>query len=208
MRPALLLTVLIASLVVPSGAWAAEGSTSIDLGGSAVKRLEAQKVKLTAKAPAKLRRGVLTLPVRQGLVSTSALLNHSGALQACLKGKRVVRFTRLQSRLANTSYLNATVGTQRLKLFAIAGAGASLNSATGTASLRDARLTLTRAAAKAIKRKLKLKKLPTGRFGEGTVDAIVDAANPSPGGGPGPGGPPTSGPITDELPCSPARRGP
>jgi len=199
MRPALLLTVLIACLVVPSGAWAAEGSTSIDLGGSAVQRLKAQKVKVTAKAPAKLRRGVLTLPVRQGLVSTSALLNHSGALQL-RKGKRVVRFTRLQSRLASTSYVNATVGSKRLKLLTIAGAGVSLNSATGTASLRDARLTLTTAAAKAIKRKLKLKKLPTGRFGKGTVDAIVDAANPSPGGGPTPGGPPTSGPISDEPP--------
>jgi hypothetical protein len=199
MRPALLLTVLIALLVVSSGAWAAEGSTSIDLGGSAVERLKAQKVKLTAKAPAKLRRGVLTLPVRQGLVSTSALLNHGGTLQL-RKGKRVVRFTRLQSRLGGASYVNGTVGSKRVKLFSITGAGASLNPATGTASLRDARLSLTRAAARAIKRGLKLKKLPTGRFGKGTVDAIVDAANPSPGGGPTPGGPPTSGPISDEPP--------
>ena len=200
MRPALLLALLVASLVLPSGAWAAEGSTSIDLGGSAADRLRAQSVKLVAKRPARLSRGVLRLPVRQGLVGSVAHLNHGGALHL-RKGRRVVRLTRLQSRLSARSYINATAGGRRLRVFAIAGRGASLNPATGTASLRDARLTLTRAAARTIRRGLKLRRLRAGRFGRATVDAIVQGTSTAPGGGgPGPGGPPGSGPIGDEPP--------
>jgi Htaa protein len=174
----------------------ATGATEVDLGGTAVERLQAQGVKLVAKRPARLSRGVLRLPVRQGLVGSVAHLNHSGALHL-RKGRRVVRFTRLQTRLGAASYVNATARGRRIKLFTLA-AEPSLNSTAGTASVRDARLTLTRAGARAIRRALKLRRLPAGRFGRATVDALVQGTTPSPG-GPG-GGPPQSGPITDEPP--------
>lgn len=204
MRAALTLTVLIA-MAMPASAAAAEGSTTIDLGGRALSRLHAQHVKVVAKRPARLARGVLRLPVRQGVVSVIAHLNHGGALHL-RKRRRVVRFVRLQVRLGARSYVNATTGGRRVRLFSLRGR-ASLNGATGTASLRRARLTLTRTAARAIKRRLRLRRLPTGRFGRATVDALVTATSISPGGGgdddgpgPGGGGPPQSGPITSEPP--------
>jgi hypothetical protein len=201
MRTRPLLAVLALSLTLPASAAAAEGSTAIDLGGTALQRLRAQDVKLVAKRPARLSRGTLRLPVRQGLVSSAAYLNHSGALHL-RKGRRVVRFTRLQSRLGTRSYVNATARGRRLVLFTL-DAEPSLNAATGTASLRDARLTLTRAAARTIKRGLRLRRLPSGRFGRATVDALVQGTSTQPGGGgpvPPGGGPPQSGPIDSEPP--------
>jgi hypothetical protein len=200
MRSTPLLVALALLLALPAAAPAAEGTTEIDLGGRAVERLRAQGVELVAKRPAKITRGELRLPVRQGLVSSVALLNHRGALHL-RKGKRVVKLTRIQSRLGSASYVNANVGDRRLKLLTLK-ATPSLNSTAGTASARDARATLTRAAARAIKRGLKLRRLPSGRFGRATVDALVSGSSPSPGGGPTQpgGGPPQSGPIDQEPP--------
>jgi hypothetical protein len=192
------LLVLALVLALPGTAAAAEGATAIDLGGRAAERLRAQGVKLIAKRPARRSRGVLRLPVRQGAVGSVAHLNHGGAV-LLRKRRRVVRFARLQSRLGASSYVNATVRGRRLRLFAIA-AEPSLDAATGTVSARDARVTLTRAAARTIRRALKLRRLPAGRFGRATVDALVQATAPAPGGGAPPAGPPQSGPITEELP--------
>ena len=204
MRPTLLLAALIASLALPAGALAAEGSTSIDLGGPALSKLRSQGVKLVAKRPAKLARGTLTLPVRQGVVGSVAYLNHGGSL-SLRKGKKVVKLTRLQSLLGTKSHLNATLGDRRLKLLEISGTTPSLNASVGSASARNVKVTLTATAARAIKKGLKLKRAPSGRFGRATVDALVDGTGTSPGGGDGPGpgggdGPPSSGPITDEPP--------
>ena len=191
-------TIVILALVLAFPATAsATGTTEVDLGGTAVERLRSQGVKLVAKRPARLSRGVLRLPVRQGLVGSAAYLNHSGALHL-RKGRRVVRFTRLQTRLGAESYLNATARGRRIKLFTLA-AQPSLNSAAGTASVRDARLTLTRVGARTIRRALKLRRVPAGRFGRATIDALVQGTTQSPG-SPGGGGPPQSGPITDEPP--------
>ena len=154
-------------------------------------------MKLLAKRPARLSRGVLRLPVQQGLVGSAALLNHDGALHL-RRGRRVVRFTRLQTRLGTASYVNATVGERRLRLFTLA-AEPSLNPANGTASAREARLAFTRAGARTVRRALKLRRLPTGRFGSATVDALVQGTAPQPG-APQPGEPPQSGPISDEPP--------
>jgi len=202
MRPSLLLAVLIASLALPAGALAAEGSTSIDLGGPALSTLRSQGVKLVAKRPAKLKRGTLTLPVRQGLVGTVAHLNHGGSLQL-RKGSKVVKLTRLQSQLGAKSYLNATLGDRRIRLLEIAVKAPSLNAAVGSASARNVKVTLTGTAARAIKKGLELKRAPSGRFGRATVDALVEGTGTSPGGGTDPGGgdgPPSSGPITAEPP--------
>jgi hypothetical protein len=202
MRPIAVLTLVLTATTIAAVAPAtasATGSTEVDLGGRAFERLRAQSVKLAAKRPARLSRGVLRLPVRQGVVGSAALLNHGGALQL-RKGRRVVRLTRLQTRLGGTSYVNATVRERRIRLFTLT-AEPSLNPAAGSVAARNARVTLTRAGARAIKRGLKLRRLGAGRFGRATVDALVSASTPSPGGGPpAPGGPPQSGPITDEPP--------
>jgi hypothetical protein len=195
MRTALVLALVLAFPATAS----ATGTTEIDLGGTAAERLRTQGVKVVAKRPARLARGVLRLPVQQGVVGSAVLLNHKGALHL-RKGRRVVRFTRLQTRLGTASYVNATVGERRLRLFTLA-AEPSLNPANGTASARGARLAFTRAGARTIRRALKLRRLPTGRFGSATVDALVQGTTPQPGGGgPAPGEPPQSGPITDEPP--------
>src|SRR5262245_21183344 len=137
MRTVVLLALFLAFPATASAA----GTTEVDLGGRAVERLRSQGVELVAKRPARLARGVLRLPVRQGVGGSVAYLNPGGALHL-RSARRVVRFTRLQSRLGSTSYVNATAAGRRLKLFSIA-AEPSLNPAAGTASVRDARLSLT-----------------------------------------------------------------
>jgi hypothetical protein len=72
-------TVLLALAVLaaaPATATAATGTTTLDLGGRAFAALRSDGVRVVAKAPARLARRELRLPVRQGLVRTVALLNH------------------------------------------------------------------------------------------------------------------------------------
>jgi hypothetical protein len=206
----LLAMLLVALAALPAAAAAAQGTTAIDLGGAAFKSLSAQGGKIAAKRPARVVRGALRLPVRQGVVGSVALLNHSGSVRI-RKRNRAVRLTRLQVRLGSSSRVSATVGGRRLVVFSITPVqDVSLNAAAGSASLRDARLRLTAPAAKTIKRALELQRRPAGRFGTITVDALVNGTGSAPGGdgGGGPGGgdpsaPPASPPITDEPPLLP-----
>jgi len=191
-------------MAVPATAQAAEGTTRVDLGGAAYRALGTKGVKVIAKRPARIVRGELRLPVRQGIVSSVGLLNHGGEVRL-RKGRRTVRLTRLQARLGRSTTLAATVRGRRITVFKATGVPA-LNAATGSARLERARLSLTRAGAQAIRRALKLKRLRSGRFGRVTVFALVDATSSQPGGGSGGGGggggsgPPQSGPISDEPP--------
>ncbi|HEY6779786.1 MAG TPA: HtaA domain-containing protein, partial [Thermoleophilaceae bacterium] len=73
------------------------------------------------------------------------------------------------------------------------------------ASVRAARISLTRRAGATIKRALKLRTRPRGRFGTASSEALVkgvggDRGGGAPGGAPGSGGGPESGPISHEPP--------
>jgi Htaa len=194
------------SALAPASA-AATGTTTIDLGGKAVKSLRSQGVKIGEFGPGHSGRAGLVLRVDGGLVSSTALLNQSGGL-VLRRGRRGLKLARLQVRLGPRSEIVGRVGPRRLTLFAVrAPAGRlSLDSRAGTASLEGGAVELTRSAGAAIKRRLKLRRLPRGAFGRLTVDALVQG---SPGGGSGGGGgggggsgdgPPVSGEIGDEPP--------
>jgi hypothetical protein len=209
-------------LTAPASASAAErkGTTTIELGGTAVKSLRGQGVTIAAKRPARIAKGVLRLPVTKGLVTSSAYLNHGGGLMLRRKvdgHRRTVSITELQARLGRASRIIGSVGGKRFTIFSIAAPAKdlSLNASFGSASLRGARVTLSRKAAVAVKRGLSLERLPTGRFGGVTVDALVGGTGGGSDGGaggggdgpPGGGGPPVSGPITDEPPVLPRPAG-
>jgi hypothetical protein len=195
------LALLVAFAAPPAGATAARGTTTIDLDGGAVRALRAQGATITAGRPARIVRSQLRLPVRDGFVGSTATINFDGSL-TLRHGKRSLRIERLQARLGRSVRIAATVRGARLTLFT-AGRRSSLDAAVGTASLRNAPLKMTRAAATVVKRALKLRRLPVGGVGRATVDAVVTATAKAPAtsGQPGsPSAPPQSAPITDELP--------
>jgi Htaa protein len=190
------------------GAAASTGTTTIELKGKAAKSLRTQGVRIGTFGGAKRRRARLVLPVAGGLVSSTALLNQNGGVRLSRRAdgrRRSVELRRLQVRLGRSSRIIGRIGDRRFTLFAVKAPAArlSLDSRTGAASLRGGTLSVTRRAAVAVKRRLRLRRLPRGAFGRLTVDALVGgSAGGGPGsgsGGPG-GGPPASGPIGDEPP--------
>jgi hypothetical protein len=189
------------------------GTTTIAPKGKAAKSLRSQGVRIGTFGPARARRGRLVLPVDGGLVGSTATLNQNGGLRLTRRAggkRRRVDLKRLQLRLGGKSEIVGFVGKSRFTIFSVKAPPSklSLGAANGSASLKGGSVSLTRRAGKAIKRKLKLRRLPLGAFGTLSVDALVNpgsgpggGAGGGPGGaGPGGGGPPVSGPVGDEPP--------
>lgn len=209
--PLAILVALIVPLAPASAAGSSAGTTTIELGGPALQGLRAQGVTLEAKRPARLVKGTLRLPISTGIVSSTAYLNQRGGLrlERKLRGRwRGVTLSGLQLRIGGHSRLVGSLGRTRLTLFTLAAPArdVSLNARNGSASVRAARVTLTRKAGAAIKRALKLRTRPRGRFGTATTEALVQGIGTGeqgggPRGSPGDGGgPPASGPISHEPP--------
>lgn len=201
-----------AALAVAPAAAQGTGTTTIAPKGKAVKSLRSQGVRIGTFGPARARRGRLVLPVDGGVVSSTATLVQNGGLRLTRRAggkRRRVDLKRLQLRLGRKSAIVGYVGTSRFTIFSIKAPASrlSLSAANGSASLKNGRVSLTRRAGKAIKRKLKLRRMPRGAFGALSVDALVNPAG-GPGGGPGGdlgggqggSGPPVSGPVGDEPP--------
>ena len=194
--------------LLPAAPAHATGTTTIKLGGKAVKSLRGQGVAIRPAGRRSGRPARVRLRVTTGLVTSKALVNHTGALVLsgrAGKRRRSVRFRDLQVRLGGRSEIVGEIGSSRFRLFTVRAPAArlSLDSRAGTASLRGGTLALTPRAGRILKRKLRLKRTPRGGFGRLTVDAIVrGGAGPGggDGGGPGGGGPPSSGPLGDEPP--------
>jgi hypothetical protein len=72
--------VLLVGSTSPASASDARGTTTIDLGGGALRVLHAQGATLAARSPARIVRGELRLPVREGLVASTATINLGGSL--------------------------------------------------------------------------------------------------------------------------------
>ena len=189
------------------------GTTTIAPNGKAVKSLRSQGVKIGTFGPARARRGRLVLPVDGGLVGSTATLNQNGGLRLTRRAggkRRRVDLKRIQLRLGRKSEIVGYVGSSRFTIFSVKAPESrlSLGAANGSASLKGGTVSLTRRAGKAIKRKLRLRRMPLGAFGAISVDALVNPASgpgAGPGGGPGGGepgggGPPVSGPVGDEPP--------
>lgn len=202
----------LAALCVAAATGTAQGAgtTTISLKGKAVKSLRSQHVRIGAFGGARAGRARLVLPVAGGLVTSSALLNQRGGLRLSRRAagrRRSMVLRRLQLRLGRKSEIVGRIGSSRFTLFSVKAPAARLrlDSGNGSASLRGGSVSLTRRAGAAIKRRLRLRRLPRGAFGRLSVDALVkgDGTGGSGGGGPGGepgGGPPASGPLGDEPP--------
>jgi Htaa len=208
---ALALGAATAAMAAAPAAAQGTGTTTIQPKGKAVKSLRSQGVKIGTFGPARARGGRLVLPVDGGLVSSTATLNQNGGLRLTRRAggkRRRVDLKRLQLRLGRKSEIVGYIGTSRFTIFSVKAPASrlSLSAANGSASLERGSVSLTRRAGKAIKRKLKLRRMPLGAFGGLNVDALLRGGpgdgpgGGGPGGDPGGGGPPTSGPVGDEPP--------
>lgn len=198
-----------AMLAALAAAAPAHGATTIATTGAAADGLRAQGVRITAVSPARATRTRIRLPIAAGTVAGSATLDHGGSVRL-RRGRRSVTLSRWQARLGTRATLTARVAGRRMTVLqGPAGSRLKLDSASETASLAGARVTLTRAAAAVIKRRLGLRRAPRGALGRVTVAASLRGAPParpltpspaapgSPGGG---GGTTTPSPAADPLP--------
>jgi hypothetical protein len=200
-----------AMLVALAAAAPAHGTTTIATTGAAADGLRAQGVRISALSPARATRTRIRMPIAAGTVAGSATLDHGGSVRL-RRGRRSVTLSRWQARLGTRATLTARVAGRRMTILTgPAGTRLKLDTASETASLAGARVTLTRAAASAIKRRLGLRRAPRGALGRVTVTASLRGAPParpltpspgSPGGGTTPGGDGTTSPspAPDSLP--------
>lgn len=177
-RP-LVLAVTTAALIAPAAA-AAQGTTALDLGDGA-RSLKSQKVKLKAGAPARLKGTRLTLPVSDGVIASSAVLVHAGSLRL-QRGKRKLTIKSVRLSIGSPARVSARVDNRPMTLFTVTGGARFINGGGGAVRLSGGRLTLASGAAKAIRKRLNLRKLPRV-FGLVGTDARV---TPSAGGSTGP----------------------
>lgn len=172
---------------LPAGAGAAaersqarSGATGITLGGPGFRSLKARRIRVGASRGATLRRGKLRLPVRGGLVNDAAgVLDHRGRItfRARVHGRtRRAVFTSLRTHLGRSRYVSAKLGPTRIRLFKVVparGRPLKLDASTGVISLKRGSIALTRAAARAIARRLRTRRPSARRLGRVGIEALV-----------------------------------
>lgn len=167
------------------------GSSSLTLDAGS-RGLRTQGVRVVTVAPAKTTRARTraTLPVTSGTVRTTATVGLGGTVRLT-RGKRRVTLTQLQLKLGRTSTLSGRIdGTRRtIGRIAVPKGRLKLDVAAGKVNLTQARLTLSRATAQAVKRRLALRRAPTARVATVVLQATLrDAPAPTvPGGSTGGG---------------------
>jgi Htaa len=159
-----------ALIAAPASAAGGQGSATIEIAKG--KGLSVQGIKLTAIVPATKSEQTVTLPVWDVEVGNDAGAKVRGGLRLAANG-RTVRLTGLRLALSG-AVLTGKLGGKQLNLFRIDGTPA-VDNAAGTASLGDSELTLTGAAAKALREKLRLEKaLAKQGAGRTTLNAKAD----------------------------------
>ncbi|MBB4664143.1 HtaA domain-containing protein [Conexibacter arvalis] len=176
---------------------AARGTTTITLAGPAAKALRAGGVELAATRPARANAKRIALPVKRTARSSGRpLLVHGGAVRL-RAGRRTVRLTALRTAVgARSSTVSAKVGARRVSLFTVATGARAVDAAAGAVRARGAAVRLTKPGAKALKRGLRLSRLPAGRIGRAAVQAKLPATRaPAPA--------PTPAPLPAPAPPAP-----
>jgi Htaa len=164
-----------ALLAVPATVAAAqpEGAAVLALSGKAAQRLAAADVRIAAGAPADATAGRITLPLARLRLGSTARLDHDGTIRL-RKGKRSVTLRGLRTTLAAKPRMTARLGKRRIAFAALRPARArplTLDAAAGVASGEGMRATLTKAAARALRRGLRVRRVRAGRLGRVDVDA-------------------------------------
>ncbi|WP_205697233.1 HtaA domain-containing protein [Conexibacter sp. SYSU D00693] len=165
---------------VPAAAQEPSGSATLSISGAGAKGLGAPES--------------VALPVLRGSLSSSATIQHEGKLR--LKaGRRSVTLTRLRTTIGARSTVTAILRDRRRTIFTITGGRRSTDAAKGTVTVRGARLTLTKAAGQQLRKALRLRRTPRGRFGTVSLTATLPKGSGAPTGGAGtsPSAPGSSG---------------
>lgn len=178
---------LVGALALASVAQAAPatGVAEIRIGGQSKvgKALDAAGVRVSAGQPATGgRRGqAIELPVRALQVGPPVSAATTGAI-VLRAGKRTLRLQGLELvSSGGASKIAGSVGARDLTLFGADGALTQGGSAAAPKLvLEGARLELTRRAARAISRKLRIERLPGGGTGRLSIDIDLAAATPEP----------------------------
>ncbi|MFA4928124.1 MAG: HtaA domain-containing protein [Patulibacter sp.] len=187
------------SLLVPAGlalvasiaaGGAASSATAADFGAGSMtltngsKGLKGQGVRWSASSPVKLLSGRsrAVLPVESGTVTGTATLGLKGTVRLT-KGQRRVTLAKLQVRLGRSSTVTGEVNGGKRRTIGRLSAPSSrvkLDRETATASVGNARLTLTAGTARTVRTQLRLRRVPSGAVATVAVTGHVkDAPAPS-----------------------------
>lgn len=172
----------LAGTTVPAAA-ADYGAGSLALSAGS-KGLKGQGVRWRASSPVKTLNGRsrVVLPVESGTVATAATLGLKGTVRLT-KGSRKVTLTDVQVRLGKSSRLTGRVnGGKRRTIgrLSVPSRRIKLDRTAVTASVSNARLTLTTSTAKLVRSRLKLRHVPSRRIATLSVTGHVkDAPSPS-----------------------------
>jgi hypothetical protein len=190
---------------------AAPGQAVLEIGGPAAQALRAQGVKVSPLGAAKGGAQRIVLPVRTGLVGSTATVLRFGGGIVLRKGKRRTRLGGLRLTLGRRDGLAGKLGGDSVGLFRVLKGGQrEIDVARGSARLGGLRLRLSRPAARELAARLGLERRPAGVFG--TLSA-ADEDLPQSAPTPAPGAeqkdtscalPSTAGPAPEEpLPVAP-----
>jgi hypothetical protein len=160
---ALAAVVVLTALAAPAAA--APGQAVLEIGGPAAQALRAEGVKVSPLGAAKGGSKRIVLPVRTGLVGTTATILRFGGGVALRKGKQGARLSDLRLTLGRRNGLAGKLAGEAAGLFRVLKGGQrEIDPARGSARLSGLRLQLSRPAAQELAERLGLKRRPTGVF--------------------------------------------
>lgn len=144
---------------------AAPGQAALEIGGPAAQTLRAEGVKIAPLGAAKGGAKRIVLPVRTGLVGTTATILRFGGAVSLRRGKQALRLSDLRLTLGRRNGLAGKLGGEASGLFRVLKGGErEIDPARGSARLSGLRLRLSRPAARALAAKLGLERRPAGVF--------------------------------------------
>ncbi|HEX6204450.1 MAG TPA: HtaA domain-containing protein [Solirubrobacterales bacterium] len=211
LTPAVGLAVAAVLIAAAAPAAAAPGQAVLEVGGRAAQALRAQGVKVTPLGAAEGSARRIVLPVRTGLVGSTATVLRFGGGISLRKGQRRARLGDLRLTLGRRNGLAGKLGGDSVGLFRVlAGGQRDVDVAHGSARLSGLRLRLTRPAARELADRLGLGRRPAGVFATlSAADEDLPQAAPTPVPGSQPQDtscalPSTAGPAPEEpLPVAP-----
>ncbi len=144
---------------------AAPGQAVLAVGGTAARALRAEGVRIAPLGTARGDARRIVLPVRTGLVGSTATVLRFGGAISLRKGKRAARLSDLRLTLGSRNGLAGKLGGDALGLFRVlAGGQRETDPARGSARLGGLRLRFSRPAARELAARLGLESRPTGVF--------------------------------------------
>ena len=130
---------------------AAPGQAALEIGGPAAQTLRAEGVKIAPLGAAKGGAKRIVLPVRTGLVGTTATILRFGGAVSLRRGKQALRLSDLRLTLGRRNGLAGKLGGEASGLFRVLKGGErEIDPARGSARLSGLRLRLSRPAARAL----------------------------------------------------------